>query len=96
VDEVWGTARWDSHLPDDVASAAIMHRAAERAPMPAEAQGVSKSPEGAKAYKALQPEQNEQRTDGVVTRKDAFDAEPAPPPLMGESPLSDGPGVFNL
>jgi hypothetical protein len=97
VDEVWGTARWDSHLPDDVASAAIMHRAAERAPMPAEAQGVDRSEAGSKAYAPLVTPPGEQRTDGVVVRKDGWDDTPAPPSLPTEAVLAgDGPGVFNL
>ena len=96
VDEVWGTARWDSHLPDDVASAAIMHRAAERAPMPAEAQGVARSSAGPRAYQPLVPEPDGARMDGVVTRVDIDAGPPAPPPLMVEAPVSDGPGVFNL
>jgi hypothetical protein len=104
VDEVWGTARWDSHLPDDVAMMAILHRAAERAPLPADAQGVAKTPEGPRAYRPLERDIEDgltSRPDGVVERREAFEDVISIP--MGSSverpdlvERDYGGGVFNL
>lgn len=86
VDEVWGTARWDSHLPDDVASAAIMHRAAERAPLPAEPQAVRKTLDGSKAYAPVQASSEpEPRITGNVTVLDAYEEVMAIPMGAGDS-----------
>jgi hypothetical protein len=99
VDEVWGTARWDSHLPDEVAMMAILHRAAERAPLPAEAQGVSRSAEPPKSHAPLHtPTDEEPRLEGAVTRRDEDDSLAL---YEGgewrEHPVEDtGYGVFNL
>jgi len=70
VDEVWGTARWDSHLPDEVASSALMHRAAERAAPAAPPEGVSKLLTPPKSQLPLTRAEDEGRPDGVVRRLD--------------------------
>jgi hypothetical protein len=69
VDDVWGTQRvLNSHLPDEVAAAAIMHRAAERSAPPAGPRGVPKTGEPPNALEPVLEET--ERTDGVVRRKD--------------------------
>jgi hypothetical protein len=95
VDEVWGTARWDSHLPDDVASAAIMHRAAERAPMPASPQGVAKTGAPPSAYRPLHPEPDQgeitSRREGDVRREDDWQ-DITDIPLRSEASLAETSG----
>lgn len=71
VDEVWGTARWDSHLPDDIAACAIMHRAAERTAPAAGPQGVGKTAGPPPQYRPLHAPKEEPGPQGVVTVKDA-------------------------
>jgi hypothetical protein len=95
VDEVWGTARWDSHLPDEVASCALMHRAAERAPIPAPAQGVAKTEEGPKSQAPLTGETSVGRLEGQVLVID----DPQDPRLLvpaGPEPRQVEPGVFRF
>jgi hypothetical protein len=95
VDEVWGTARWDSHLPDEVASAALMHRAAERMARPVGPQGTGRSEYNPRSHQPLRGEQEEPRVEGVVRIKDdgdeVFSATPAE--LIGEPPTQ---GVYRF
>ena len=100
VDEVWGTARWDSHLPDDVASAAIMHRAVERAPMPASPQGVVKTNTPPIGYRPLHPDpgggESTTRREGDVRREDDWQ-DIIDIPLREEASLADtGGGAFSF
>ena len=98
VDEVWGTARWDSHLPDEVASAAIMHRAAERAPMAAEPEGVARSTAGARQFIPVTPENDRPRLEGKVLRLEDDDVAVSQLAVSPEEMPADkdGPGWFNL
>jgi hypothetical protein len=98
VDEVWGTARWDSHLPDEVASAAIMHRAAERAPMPASPEGVGRSDDPARSQRPLNADKDTGRVEGQVVRLDDDDGlvQIQPGEVYGERSPGDGPGVFSF
>lgn len=75
VDAVWTTGQkvLDDHLPDDVAMMAIAHRAAERVPPAAAAQGVPRTPDGAKAYRGLNPESEHTRRDGDVRVQEVED-----------------------
>lgn len=51
--DVYGSHKWDTHLPDDVAAMALAHRAAGAIPQHLQAQGVPKAAEPRKAVKDL-------------------------------------------
>jgi hypothetical protein len=70
VDEVYAPGRWNSHLADDVAAFAIMHRAASRRQPPAEPQGIPKTDLVARTMRPLQMPKNSERQMGVVSRED--------------------------
>ena len=93
VDEVWGTAKWDSHLPDDIAASAIMHRAAERMAPAAAPQGVPKT---ANPPKGLVPLETPKEPEGVVTVKDVEDSTGVAWLPNTPSRNTEGPGVFNF
>ena len=95
VDEVWGLAKWDSHLPDEVASMALLHRAAERGAPPAGPIWVKRSDDLPKAWAAIDPKSDQiPPTYNEVTRKDFLDTdvELYLPPDGSDA----GPGVFRL
>lgn len=55
VDDVYSTGiTWKSHLPDDVAAFALMHRAAERQAPPVVGQGIGRDDRPSKTYGDLQ------------------------------------------
>ena len=98
VAEVWGTAKWDSHLPDDIAASAIMHRAAERMAPAAAPEGVSKTEGPPKQYEPLHAPKDDatQGPQGEVKVKDAEDSSGVtwvpPGPVKGDG----GGGAFNF
>jgi hypothetical protein len=100
VDEVWGTARWDSHLPDEVASMAILHRAAERAPLPAPPAGVPRHPAHPKSHAELHRPEEEVYVEGTVSIREADELAPYLPMVedgpVREAVVDTGYGVFNL
>ena len=69
VDDVYGgtSASYKAHLPDDVAAAAIMHRAVKRLAPATAAQGVPKTNEVARQHVALMSDRHE----GEVRVKDS-------------------------
>lgn len=73
VDDVYSPARWDAHLNDDVAAAAIAHRAAERQAPPGAPQGAGREERGPAAYQGLIPERRDDSAHvaivGEVTRE---------------------------
>ena len=97
VNDVYGNQQvLNSHLPDDVASAAIMHRAAERGTPPASAVGVPKSGTPAAAYRDLHAEPEQQSS--VVSRRSSLDPDADITPLLPTDDLGrqGASGVFNL
>ena len=94
VDDVYGGAQasYKSHLPDDVAAAAIMHRAAERMAPVATVVGIPKTPEPPKQLKGLIPEKEQ---DGVVRIKEEEETVGVGW-LAGQERVSDEGGFFRL
>jgi len=94
VDDVYGGAQvsYKSHLPDDVAAAAIMHRAAQRMAPTAGPVGVGKSVDGPTYLRPVTPVRE---PDGVVYRKtEEYNVDVGWLPV-GESG-SDDSGVFRF
>lgn len=82
VEEVFGHSNWKSHLSDDVAAAAICHRAATRMAPAAAAQGVPKTDTPKKDFEQFhaKPDVDVTYNVGGVTVQD----------------MDDGIAVFNL
>jgi hypothetical protein len=99
VADVYGNQQvLNAHLPDDVAAAAIMHRAAERAAPNAAAVGVPKSAEPPSAFKVFQASPSEVTIVGPQGDVRIMDSGPQDGVGVAWVPDSKGTewGVFNL
>ena len=69
TDDVYAPAKWDAHLPDEVAAMALAHRAAGRIGAPAAMVGVDRSavPRQADADFHVVPFTGQNRLEGVVS-----------------------------
>jgi hypothetical protein len=99
VADVYGNQQiLNAHLPDDVAAAAIMHRAAERAAPNAAAAGVPKSPEPPSMMKVFQAGPTEVTIIGPQGNVRVMDEGPADG--VGVAWVADAKnsewGVFNI